>query len=158
MRKIAITAGPYGGGYLTSKTPDEKIWSLILPNLRVLRFVVDQPLEFDARHWESYEYESSLTAKEKEGLRLTFERKLARWIGWIGDIAEFFGGRLEGGTKVEVDVNGLVETKEVFTRYLPGGFKEVEDFELGDYVFRRGRYSREAGYDSGEEWSCSLFD
>jgi hypothetical protein len=70
---------------------------------------------------------------------------MGRWIKQIRSLLEFLGRHLLTGTVVEVDADDRAETIEIVEECLPNGYQKVQCHNVGDLVFRRGRFSQDRG-------------
>lgn len=145
MRYLLLTAQPGGVSYAPGKMPDNALWCSVLPQLKILRIVAEQPLE------AGYYYNAP-----------TLEQDMDCWINWIRPYLQCFGQHLSSQTSVKIDDDGRVETGAIIKECLPGGYREVQCHLAGDFIFKRGRFSWESGYwdddgpinsrDAGFDW------
>ncbi|PVH68668.1 hypothetical protein DL98DRAFT_554759 [Cadophora sp. DSE1049] len=129
MRYLLLVAQPTGVSYEPGRMPDNALWSSILPTLKGLRIVAEQPVEAS-----SYYGAPSL------------EQEIDRWVKWIRPFLQCFGQYLSRETIVQVDINGRAETRELVKECLPYGYREIRCRHVGDLIFKRGRFSWESGY------------
>ena len=122
MRSLLVIAQPRGVSYPRKKKPDSVLWSWLLPNLKVFRFVVQPPLA--ARGWNAP----------------TLEEDMEIWAGWMKAFLECFAQHLHSTTRVEVDMDGRKETAELVEKFLPNGYRNVRCRFAGDFIFKRGRF------------------
>jgi hypothetical protein len=128
MRYLLLIAQAQGVSYIPSRIPDDGLWCSILPQLKVLRIVAEQPPEA-----ESY---SRPTPKTDQDC----------WINWIRPFLKCFGRHLLKQTIVEVDCDSRVETEALFKESLPCGYRQIQCRVVGDLIFKRGQFSWESGY------------
>ena len=64
-----------------------------------------------------------------------------RWVEWMKPYLECFGKHLQRKTRVEVDVDDREETAELVQEFLLNGYQKVRCRLLGDFLFKRGRFS-----------------
>ncbi|KAL3420248.1 hypothetical protein PVAG01_08747 [Phlyctema vagabunda] len=100
-------------------TPDNPMWSSIIPNLRILRLVADQPKQ-----------ETSWCF----GLH---KMKMEGWRTFMRAFLNCFRQHLPEGRLLEVDFNGDSETGELVRDCMAGRYREVRCRLVGDVVFRR---------------------
>ncbi|KFZ15581.1 hypothetical protein V501_02645 [Pseudogymnoascus sp. VKM F-4519 (FW-2642)] len=129
MRYLLLTAEPRGVSYTPGRMPDNALWCSVLPQLKMLRIVAEQPLE--AGHY----YNAP-----------TLEQDMDCWLNWIRLFLQCFRRHLSKHTTVEIDGDGRVETMALIKECLPGGYREVQCQLAGDFIFRRSRFSWESGY------------
>ena len=122
MRSLLVVAKPRGVSYSRKKKPDSVLWSWLLPNLKVFRFVVQPPLA--ARGWNAP----------------TLEEDMEIWAEWMKAFLECFAQHLHSTTSVEVDMDGRKETAELVEKFLPNGYRNVRCRFAGDFIFKRGRF------------------
>jgi hypothetical protein len=126
IRFLLLVAQPMGVSFNAGHVPDASLWASIFENLSVLRIVVKQPTDAAGYH---------------DGPRL--EQDIREWILWIHPFLECFGRHLRRGTIVEVDDNGLIETRSLVEEYLPSSYRKIQ-CHLGDLLFKRGDFSIES--------------
>lgn len=141
MRYLLLTAGPRGVSYTPGRIPDDSLWRSILPQLKLLRIVAEQP-----RKAGGY-YNAP-----------TLEQDMECWVNWIRPFLRCFGRHLLGQTVVEVDDDGQVETEALLKECLPGGYRKVQCHVAGDLIFRRGRFSLESGYWDDDDGPTGSWD
>ena len=73
--------------------------------------------------------------------RLTVEQRMSNWVRWFRPLLQCFGQHLSKETKVQVDVNGQAEAAALIKECLPHGYQEIRCRYIGDFAFRRGRWS-----------------
>jgi len=66
MRYLLLTAQPMGVSYEPSRMPDNALWSSILPTLKGLRILAEQPIEASSYHGAP-----------------SLEQEIDRWVKWI---------------------------------------------------------------------------
>ena len=76
----------------------------------------------------------------------TLEQDMDCWLNWIRPFLQCFRRHLLKHTTVEIDGDGRVETMALIKECLPGGYREIRCRLVGDFIFRRGRFSWESGY------------
>jgi hypothetical protein len=128
MRHLLLVAQPMGVSYTPGRVPDNALWASILPGLRTLRIVAEQPLQPGG-------YFNAPTLKQETD----------RWVNWIRPFYECFGQHLSTGAIVEVDDDGRETTSEL-AKCLPDGYRKVQCHLIGDLIFKRGHFSIESGY------------
>ena len=119
MRYLLLNAQPMGVSYEPGRMPDNSLWSSILPTLKGLRIVAEQPVEAS-----SYYGAPSL------------EQEIDRWAKWIKLFLQCFGQYLSRETIVQVDINGQAETRELVEECLPHGYREIRCRHVGDLIFK----------------------
>jgi hypothetical protein len=129
MRYLLLIAQPRGVSYTPERVPDDKLWCSILPQLKVLRIVAEQPLEAG-----SY-YNAP-----------TLQQGMDRWVNWIRPFLKCFGQHLLRQTIVEVDYDNRVETEAIVKESLPCSYRQIRCRHDGDLIFKRGQFSLESGY------------
>lgn len=127
MRYLIVTASPAGVSWGTS-TPDESLWASILPSLKSLLLVAEQPIRAQG-------YYNAPTLRED----------IDKWIAWISPYLEIFGRHIPETLNVKVDDDGRRDTRGLVKKYLPPTCS-LGRSGLGDFIFRRGRFSYESGY------------
>ena len=128
IRYLLLIAEPMGVSYEPGRMPDVSLWSSILPTLKGLRIVAEQPAEASSCH-------DSVTMID-----------MHYWVEWFKPFLQCFGQYLTSETIVQIDVDGRAETRELVKECLPHGYREIRCRHVGDLVFERGRFSRESGY------------
>lgn len=134
MRYLLVVARPMGVSYGPEDIPDDALWSAILPHLKWLRIVAEQPLE--AGHY----YNAP-----------TLEQDLDHWFKWIRPFLVCFSQHLLGQTVVEVDDDGRTDTRKLVEECLGNGYRKVQCHRAGDFIFKRGQFSLESGYWDDED-------
>lgn len=124
MRYLLLSAQPMGVSYQLGRLPDYSLWSSLLPTLKGLRIVAEQPVEA-----LSYFQAPSL------------EEEIDHWAEWIKPFLQCFGRYLAREVIVQVDINGQAETGELFEECLPHSYREIRCRHVGDVIFKRGRFS-----------------
>ncbi|KAE8371760.1 hypothetical protein BDV26DRAFT_298498 [Aspergillus bertholletiae] len=127
MRYLIVTADPAGVSYERS-TPDDSLWATILPRLKCLLLIAEQPIQ--ARRY----YDAP-----------TLRQDIDTWLAWIRPYLESFGQHIPEPLSVTVDDDDRKETRELVQKYLPPSCR-LKRSALGDFLFRRGRFSIESGY------------
>ncbi|KFX96662.1 hypothetical protein O988_05224 [Pseudogymnoascus sp. VKM F-3808] len=126
MRYLLVTAEPRGVSYTPGRMPDNALWCSVLPQLKMLRIVAEQPLHY---------YNAP-----------TLEQDIDCWLNWIRPFLQCFRRHLSKHTTVQIDGDGRLETMALIKECLPGGYREVRCRLAGDFIFKRGRFSWESGY------------
>jgi hypothetical protein len=129
MRCLVLIAQPRGVSYTSEMIVDDTLWRSILPHLKVLRMVLEQPVEAGGYYNAP-----------------TLEQDINDWVNWIRPFLQAFGKYLPEETNVEVDIDGRAETRALVKKWLPNGYREVRCRLVGDLIFRRGQHSWESGY------------
>jgi hypothetical protein len=129
IRYLLLSAQPMGVSYEPERMPDNSLWSSILPTLKGLRIVAEQPVEASSYHGAP-----------------SLEQEIDRWVKWIKPFLHCFGQYLSRETIVQVDIDGRAETRELVKECLPHGYREIRCRHVGDLIFKRGRFSWESGY------------
>ena len=129
IRYLLLIARPMGVSYRSGVTPNTSLWSSILPTLKGLRIVAEQPVEAPSYHGAP-----------------SLEQEIDCWVKWIKPFLQCFGQYLLKDTIVQVDIDGRAETRELVKECLPHGFREIRCRHVGDLIFKRGRFSWESGY------------
>src|SRR5207247_2224933 len=86
MRYLLLIAQPMGFSYKPGGIPDNVLWASILPSLKVLRIVTEQPIRSPGYFGAP-----------------TLEQLMDCWVKWIRPFLECFGQHLIAGTTVQVD-------------------------------------------------------
>jgi len=97
-----------GVSYEPRRMPDNSLWSSILPTLKGLRIVTEQPVEASSYHGAP-----------------SLEQEIDRWVKWIKPFLQCFGQYLSRETIVQVDIDDRAETKELVKKCLPHGYQEI---------------------------------
>jgi hypothetical protein len=129
MRHLLLIARPMGVSYTPEKTVDDTLWCSILPHLKGLRIILEQPVEAGS-HYNAP----------------TLECEMARWVNWVRPLLQCFGRHLSIQTEVQIDCDGRAETGALAKECLPYGYREIRCRHVGDLVFKRGQFSWESGY------------
>lgn len=129
MRYLLVIAQPRGVSYTLGKVVDDALWCSILPRLKGLRIVAEQPVE--ARGY----YNAP-----------TLEQDMDCWVSWIRPYLQCFGQHLSIRTNVQIDNDGRAETGALIKECLPHGYQEIRCRQVGDLIFKRGQFSWESGY------------
>jgi len=129
MRYLALIAQPSGTSYTPGEMPDNALWCSIIPQLKGLRIVAEQPLEAGGYYNAP-----------------TLEQDMDCWVKWIRPFLQCFGQHLSRETIVQVDYDGRVETGELVKECLPDGYRKVRCRYFGNLIFKRGEFSWESGY------------
>lgn len=127
MRYLIITANPAGVSYEIS-TPDHSLWASILPNLKALLIIPEQPIRAQG-------YYNAPTLRED----------IDTWLAWISPYLETFGHHIPEELNVTVDDDCRKDTRELVQAFLPATVR-LKHSALGDFIFQRGRFSIESGY------------
>ena len=141
MRFLVLLAQPMGVSYTPEMVVDDALWRAILPNLKGLRLVLEQPVQ--ARR----DYNAP-----------TLEQDIDRWANWIRPFLQCFGQHLSIRTNVQIDNDGRVETGAIMKECLPHGYREIRCRQFGDFVFKRGRFSWESGYWDEDDYPLNSHD
>ena len=138
LRYILVTAQPMGVSFGQAHLPHEALWSSVLPNIRILRLVAQQP--FGAAVY----YNAP-----------TLELEMDRWLHWIRPFLECFNRHLRNTSVAEVDDDDRKETSDLIKESLKIGYRRVRCRLAGNLIFRRGPFSLESGYwDEDEPINC----
>jgi hypothetical protein len=129
MRSLLLLARPRGVLYTPERIVDDALWCSILPHLKGLRLVLEQPVKAGS-------YDNAPT----------LEQDMDRWINWIRPFLQCLGQHLSIQTNVEIDNDGRIETGALIKECLPHGYREIRCRKFGDYIFKRGQFSWESGY------------
>jgi len=129
MRYLLVTAEPRGVSYEPRKVPDNSLWSSILPTLKGLRVIAEQPVQASSYYGAP-----------------TLEQEMERWVKWTRPFLQCFGQHLSRETIVQVDIDGRAETRDLVKEYLSHGYREIRCRHVGDLMFKRGWFSWESGY------------
>lgn len=127
MRYLIVTANPAGVSYGTS-TPDEFLWASILSSLKSLLIVAEEPIRAQG-------YYNAPTLRQD----------IDEWMVWISPYLELFGRYIPETLNVAVDDDGRKYTRGLVQKHLPPTCR-LGRSGLGDFIFRRGRFSYESGY------------
>jgi len=141
MRFLVLLAEPRGVSYTPEMVVDDALWRSILPHLKGLRLLLEQPVE--ARDY----YNAP-----------TLEQHMDRWVNWIRPFLQCFGQHLSIRTNVQIDNDGRIETGAIMKECLPHGYREIRCRHFGDLVFKRGRFSWESGYWNEDMYPLSSRD
>jgi hypothetical protein len=128
MRYFLLAAVP-SVSYDPGRMPDNALWSSILPTLKELRIVTEQPIAASLYYGAP-----------------TLEQETDCWVKWFGPFLQCFGQYLSRETIVQVDFDGRAETRDLVKEYMPRGYQEIQCHHVGDLIFKRGRFSWESGY------------
>ncbi|KAK6591985.1 hypothetical protein H4I95_11935 [Botrytis cinerea] len=137
MRMLLLTAEHRS--WIGEITPDIAMWSSIIPTLKILRLVAEQPVQ------ETY-WNASPLQKEMES-----------WFMFMRAFLNCFHHLLEGRL-LEVDFNEKTETGEVVKECMLGGYREVRCRLSGDFMFRRGPFSYNSGYWDDDDQGFGSWD
>lgn len=129
IRYLLLTAQPMGVSYMLERMPDDALWSSILPQLKGLRIVAEQPVKISSDYWAP-----------------SLEQQMERWVEWIMPFLQCIGQHMSKESVVQVDIDGQAETRELVKECLPHGYREIRCHYIGDLIFKRGRFSWESGY------------
>jgi len=132
-------ANSYGQSYEQGRLPDGALWPSILPTLKGLCIIGNQPI-------------NDLSNSDSS----TFAEKIDEWTKWISPFLQCFGQILLSEAIVEVDTNGQQETINLVETYLPAGYRDIQ-CPLGDLIFNRGYFSQESRF-WGEEYNDYDYD
>lgn len=140
MRYLLLVAQPRGASY-PHTIPNSELWSSILPALKVLRIIAEQPVRASSYYGAP-----------------TLEQEMDRWFKWIGPFLLCFGRHLSDKTIIEVDADGQAETIELVQKCLPHSFREIRCPLVGDLIFQRGLFSIDSSYwdDDGPKNSLNV--
>lgn len=138
IRHIMLVLRPMGVSYSPNFRVDTAMWDTILPHLRTLWIVAEQPLE-DDHYWNGH----------------TVMEKMKEWIEWLTPILECLAKTLSTKSTVLVDVDEREETGKLIQKYLLHGYRQMRT-KTGDFVFKRGEFSIESGYwdDNDGPFNC----
>lgn len=138
IRHIMLVLRPMGVSYCPNFRMDTAMWDTILPHLRTLWIVAEQPLEGD-HYWNGR----------------TVMEKMKEWIEWLTPILECLAKTLSTKSTVLVDVGEREETGKLIQKYLLHGYQQTRT-KTGDFVFKRGEFSIESGYwdDNDGPFNC----
>jgi hypothetical protein len=126
IRKLQIVVFSMSCLFAPCPTLDGGFWSPILAQLTRLSIVAAQPLRIYHRApW--------------------FNQDMKNWVEWARTVLQFVAQRLHSSCIVEVDDDDREETSALIKEFFPGGYRKVRT-RAGDFYFRRGEYSPEAGY------------
>jgi hypothetical protein len=139
MRYLLLVAQP-SHIYSDDKIPNDALWHSILPQLKILRIVAQQPPE-DPRYSNA-----------------NLEHDIEGWVNWLKPFLQCFGRHLSRRTIVEVDDDGREETAALVKKYLPDGYRKLQCHLVGDFVFKRGPYSWESGYWDDDDGPSGSWD
>ncbi|KAF2691170.1 hypothetical protein K458DRAFT_412487 [Lentithecium fluviatile CBS 122367] len=143
MKEVMIILRPMGISYHPGFKMDEGTWDDIVPSLRGLRIVAEQPIEGD-HYWNGQ----------------TLEEKMKEWKEWTEPIFQYLGKTLSPECEVVIDIDEREETRKLAEKYLLHGYRQVRT-ETGDLIFKRGAFSWESGYwddDDGRLSSRDVYD
>jgi hypothetical protein len=129
MRYLLLIARPMGVSYTPGKVVDDALWRSILPHLKGLRIVAEQPVEAGGYYNAP-----------------TLEQDMDCWVSWFRPFLQCFGRHLSIRTNVQIDDNGRAETGALIKECLPHGYREIRCRHAGDLIFKRGQFSWESGY------------
>ncbi|RDL37345.1 uncharacterized protein BP5553_04778 [Venustampulla echinocandica] len=137
MRHLILIAGPSGSSCTPGKIPDDALWCSLLPQLTALRIVAEQPLEV------RYSY---IAPTLHYYIAPMPQQYVDCWIDWLRPFLQCFGQHLAIQTIVEIDVDGRPEIAALVKECLPPGYREIRCRPVGDFIFKRGWFSRATGY------------
>ncbi|KAF2804523.1 uncharacterized protein BDZ99DRAFT_397596 [Mytilinidion resinicola] len=129
MKYLLLIARPRGVSYTPENRVDDVLWRCMLPHLKGLRIVAEQPVK-------ERSYYGAPTHKQE----------MDCWINWFPPYMQCLGQYLVRETKIEVDANDHAETEELVKKCLPYGYQKIQCHLVGDLIFKRGQYSWESGY------------
>ncbi|KAF3479725.1 uncharacterized protein GIQ15_06701 [Arthroderma uncinatum] len=125
IRDVVVIVRHMGPAYSRQMpVPADGLWSSLLPGLRQLKIIAEQPAQ--PAHLP---YDPALA------------EKIRSWAGWFGPLMECFAKYLTSYTVVEVDEDGKEATTELVKQYLPHRYRTVRDGIHGDFIFQRGRFA-----------------
>ncbi|EFR00942.1 hypothetical protein MGYG_03943 [Nannizzia gypsea CBS 118893] len=125
IRDVVVIVRHMGPAYgLPPPVPADGLWSSLLPGLRQLKIIAEQPVQSPHSPFDP-----------------AFDEKVKSWIKWFGPLMECFAKYLTSYTVVEVDENGKDVTTELVRQYLPYRPRMVRDDIHGDFIFQRGRFA-----------------
>jgi hypothetical protein len=137
MRYLVLIVEPRGLSYKPGQAVDEALWRSLLPKLKGLRIIAEQPI----RPFRPF----------------LLEDDTSFWVDWTQPYLQCFGQYLSTGTDVQIDFDKRAETRALAKQYLPLGFREIRCRRFGDFVFKRGQFSLESGYwddwNDGDDWN-----
>jgi hypothetical protein len=116
---------------------DEETWASFLPQLSWVSIVVAPDY-----HNRSYGEQHALYIKE-----------VKEWTEWLGPVLKCFQKYLSKGCYLQIDDNGVKESRAVIEECFGKRYRKVECPDA-DLLFRRGDYSWQSGYwdDQIEFW------
>ncbi|KAK8900792.1 hypothetical protein QC760_010556 [Botrytis cinerea] len=120
-------------------TPDIAMWSSIIPTLKILRLVAEQPIQ--KKYWDAP----------------PLEKEMESWFMFMRAFLNCFHHSSEGRSP-EVDFNGKTETGEVVKECMLDGYREVRCGLSGDLMFRRGPFSYNSGYWDDDDQGFGSWD
>ncbi|KAM5444849.1 hypothetical protein MferCBS31731_000304 [Microsporum ferrugineum] len=128
IRDVVVIVRHMGPAYgLPPPVPADGLWSSLLPGLRHLKIIAEQPVQSPQSPFDP-----------------TFDEKVRSWIRWFGPLMECFAKYLTSYTVVEIDENGKDVTTELVRQYLHHRYRTVRDDIHGDFIFQRGRFALQA--------------
>ncbi|OBT39738.1 hypothetical protein VE00_09850 [Pseudogymnoascus sp. WSF 3629] len=138
MRFLLLTAEHRS--WIGEISPDNTMWSSIIPTLNILRLVAEQPVQ--KTYWNAP----------------PLEKEMGSWFMFIRAFLNCFHQHLSEGRVLEVDFNGKSETGEVVKECMLGRYREVRCRLSGDLMFRRGRFSYNSGYWDDDDHGFGSWD
>lgn len=129
MKYLLLIAQPRGVSYTPKNRVDDVLWRCMLPHLKGLRIVAEQPVEGGSYYGAP-----------------THKQEMDCWINWFPPYMQCFGQYLVRETKIGVDADDHAETEELVKKCLPYGYQKIQCRLVGDFIFKRGQYSWESGY------------
>lgn len=138
IQQIMLVLRPMGVSYEPKFRVDTAMWDSILPHLKTLWIVAEQPLKDD--HYYNGQ---------------TLVEKMKKWIAWLTPILEYLAKTLPTESTVRVDVNEREETSKLIQKHLQHRCQQART-KTGDFVFKRGEFSIESGYwdDDDGPYNC----
>ncbi|GBF60015.1 hypothetical protein TMEN_2414 [Trichophyton mentagrophytes] len=125
IRDVVVIVRHMGPAYgLPPPMPADGLWSSLLPGLRQLKIIAEQPVQSPNSPFDP-----------------AFDEKVRSWIKWFGPLMECFAKYLTSYTVVEVDENGKEVTTELVRQHLTHSYRVVRDDIHGDFIFQRGRFA-----------------
>ncbi|KAK2873816.1 hypothetical protein FQN49_002040 [Arthroderma sp. PD_2] len=125
IRDVVVIVRHLGPAYVRqTPVPADGLWSSLLPGLRQLKIIAEQPAQSTHSPYDP-----------------ALGEKIRSWVSWFGPLMECFAKYLTSYTVVEVDENGKEATTELVKQYLPHRYRVVRDGIHGDFIFQRGRFA-----------------
>jgi hypothetical protein len=110
---------------------DRALWDTILPHLRTLWIVADQPANYD------FDWPDPVTMAKAGAI--SWAEEMALWTNLLSPFLECLAKTLPVESTDLFDVNEKEETRELIQKYLLHRCRQVRTHD-GDFIFRRGGF------------------
>ena len=123
--------------------PDDELWESVLPKVKGLRVIIEQPVK-EGRGWYGVP---------------TFEQEIRNWGKWLAAYLRCFNENLSPEALLEIDDDGQPKTQEMLRKHLAIGYRSVR-CRFGDHFSKRGLWSWEKRgpwtWQKRESWFCTM--